>query len=221
MLGGLFSSRSDWGLHSRCGPHGLSCCGAQALGHVGFSSYSSQAPEHKLNCCDTWAMLLCGTWDLRRPGGQTGISCTGGGFFTTEPPGKPRCRILWLHRLNRQNAGTQSICFHGDGNPAPRGNIMQPLKGQRRLFMGRNLGHIVMRESEGLQNSRDGWYDAASMRGREKYTHALVWVRNTLGGETKRWLAASGEPGGLASLLSTPWYSLHVWPESVYLWEKK
>ena len=62
--------------------------------------------------------------------------------------------------------------------------------------MGRNLGHIVMRESEGLQNSRDGWYAAVSMRGREKYTQALVWVRNTLGGETKRWLVASREPGG-------------------------
>lgn len=70
--------------------------------------------------------------------------------------------------------------------------------------MGRNLGHIVMRESEGLQNSRDGWYAAVSMRGREKYTDTLVWGRSTAGEETKHWLAASGEPGGLVSLLNTP-----------------
>ena len=173
-------------------------------------SYSSRALEHKLNCCGTWAMLLCGMWDLCRPGGQTGVSCIGSGFFTTETPGKPRYRILWIYRLNRQNSGNQGICFHGDGNLAPGGNTMQTLKGQRRFFMGRNLGHIVMRDSEGLQNSRDGWYDAVSMRGKEKYTNVLVWARNTAGRRNKKLAGGLWGDWGLVPLLNTLWYSLHV-----------
>ena len=31
------------------------CCGAQALGHSGFSGCSSQAREHRLSSCGTWA----------------------------------------------------------------------------------------------------------------------------------------------------------------------
>ena len=40
---GLFSSCSERGL--------LSSCGAQAPGHVGFSSSSSLTPEHRLSSC--------------------------------------------------------------------------------------------------------------------------------------------------------------------------
>lgn len=87
---------------------------------------------------------------------------------------------------------------------------MQMLKGQRRFFMGRNLGHIVMRESEGLQNSRDGWYDAVSMRGKEKYTDVLVWARNTAGRGNKKLAGGLWGDWGVVPLLNTPWYSLHV-----------
>ena len=31
------------------------CCGAQALGHSGFSGCSSQAREHRLSSCGAWA----------------------------------------------------------------------------------------------------------------------------------------------------------------------
>ena len=51
MLLGLFSSYGEQGLLSSCGARashcgGFPCYRAQALGHVGFSSCSSRAPEH-------------------------------------------------------------------------------------------------------------------------------------------------------------------------------
>ena len=42
----------------------FSCCGAQGLGHVGFSSCSLRALEHRLSSCGAWASLLRGMWDL-------------------------------------------------------------------------------------------------------------------------------------------------------------
>ena len=66
MLCRLSSSCSEWGLvfnRSVQASHrgGLSC-GARALGHVDFSSYSTwaqqlqlQALEHRLSSCGTWA----------------------------------------------------------------------------------------------------------------------------------------------------------------------
>ena len=66
-LCGLFSSCDEHGLLSSCSPRasynsGSSCCRAQALGPMGFSSCGtwlsscgSQALEHRLNNCGTWA----------------------------------------------------------------------------------------------------------------------------------------------------------------------
>ena len=55
---GLLSSCNAWASHSG----GFSCCGAQALGHSGFSNGStwaqqvhSRAPEHRLNNCGAGA----------------------------------------------------------------------------------------------------------------------------------------------------------------------
>ena len=36
----------------------FSCCGAQGLGRVGFSSCSLGALEHRLSSCGAWASLL-------------------------------------------------------------------------------------------------------------------------------------------------------------------
>ena len=56
LLQRLFSSCDELGLlfrgsvqASHC--RGFSCCGAWALGQVGFSNCSSQALEHRLNSC--------------------------------------------------------------------------------------------------------------------------------------------------------------------------
>ena len=58
---------------SRCS--GFSRCGARALGHAGFGrcgtqgqQVHSQALEHKLNSCGTWAELLHDMWNLPGPG---------------------------------------------------------------------------------------------------------------------------------------------------------
>ena len=44
--------------------HRLRSCGSQAL-------------EHRLSNCGTWASLLCGIWDLPGPGIEPVVSCIG------------------------------------------------------------------------------------------------------------------------------------------------
>ena len=45
VLGGLVSGCGTWASHC----DGFSCCQAQALGSVGFSSCSSESLDHRLN----------------------------------------------------------------------------------------------------------------------------------------------------------------------------
>ena len=87
-----FSSCGAWASH--CG--GFSCCGAWALGTWasvvvahGLSSCGSRALECRLSSCGAWAQLLCGKWDLPRPGLEPMSPALTGGFLTTEPPAKP------------------------------------------------------------------------------------------------------------------------------------
>ena len=86
----LFSSCIEWGpLGSIQAPHCVaSHCRAQTPVCVGFSSFQSQAADHKLNSCDTLFLLLSGMWDLPRPGIKPVSPALAGEFFTTEPPGK-------------------------------------------------------------------------------------------------------------------------------------
>ena len=82
---GLLSSCHTWASH--CG--GSSCCGARALGHMGFGSCGPQALKHRLNSHASRAYLLCGMWDLPRSGIKPMSPTLAGRFFTTKPPGKP------------------------------------------------------------------------------------------------------------------------------------
>ena len=68
---------------------GFPFCEAQALGHTGFSSFGSEALECRLSSSAAGAYLLHGMWDLPRPGLEPLSLALTGGFFTTEPPGKP------------------------------------------------------------------------------------------------------------------------------------
>ena len=43
-----------------------------------------------------WAQLLCGMWDLPRSGVEPVSPALAGGFFTTEPPGKPEALVSIL-----------------------------------------------------------------------------------------------------------------------------
>ena len=67
LLHGLFSSHGEWGLLSSCitrASHcgGLSCCGAQALGHVGSAAVA--VPRLQSTSSVVVAQLLRGMWDL-------------------------------------------------------------------------------------------------------------------------------------------------------------
>ena len=50
--------------------------------------------EHRLDSCawlsGAWAKLLLGMWDLPRSGNKPMSPALAEGFFTTEPPGKPK-----------------------------------------------------------------------------------------------------------------------------------
>ena len=55
---------------------------------------ASPAAEHRLQTrrlsnCGSRAQLLCGMWDLPRPGLEPVSPALAGGFSTTAPPGKP------------------------------------------------------------------------------------------------------------------------------------
>ena len=108
MLHGLFCSCGEQGLPSSWASHcgGFSCCGAQALGHVGFSC-SSQALEHRLNSCGTQALVLCGMWDLPDPGIKPVSPALAGRFFTTEPPGKPPGTWVLINEEARNHGSAQ------------------------------------------------------------------------------------------------------------------
>ena len=60
--------------------HGLWVCG--------LSNYGSQALECRLSSCGARAYLLCGMWDLPRPGLEPVSPALAGRFLTTVPPGK-------------------------------------------------------------------------------------------------------------------------------------
>ena len=55
----------------------------------GFSSGSPQTLEHRLRSCGTWAKMSRDMWDIPGLGIKPVSPASVGGFFTTEPPGKP------------------------------------------------------------------------------------------------------------------------------------
>ena len=80
----LFSSCSKQQLVSSYGAHVVaSLCGAWALGHASFKSFSTWAqslwlPGPRTQPQQLWLMalkLLCSMWDLPRPGTEPVVSC--------------------------------------------------------------------------------------------------------------------------------------------------
>ena len=86
---GGHSSCRAWASHHDV----FACCGAQALGLMGLSSYSCQTVECGLSRSDAWAQLPCGIWDLPGPGTKPMSSVLSCGLFPTGPPRKPRYHI--------------------------------------------------------------------------------------------------------------------------------
>ena len=82
----------------------------QSMGsrHVGFSSCGSRAVERRLSSWGTRAYLLCGMWDLPRPGLKPVSPASAGRFLTTAPARKPffqffkeapQCSPQWLYQF--------------------------------------------------------------------------------------------------------------------------
>ena len=88
----------DWGLLSSCDTQATNCsgfslCRAWALGHMGSSSCSLQCLVHRLSSC--------GTWNLPGSGIKPRSPTLAGGFFTTEPSGKPWSACICVSSLEK------------------------------------------------------------------------------------------------------------------------
>ena len=59
-----------------------------------FSSCGSHALELRLSSCGARAQLSRGMWDLPGSGIEPMSPALTGGFFTTEPPGRPPHTVL-------------------------------------------------------------------------------------------------------------------------------
>ena len=67
--------------------------------HGPLTIAASLVAEHRLHTrrlsnCGSWAQLLCGMWDLPRPGLEPVSPALVGRFSTTVPPGKPHVGLL-------------------------------------------------------------------------------------------------------------------------------
>ena len=77
----------------RCSGYWLQSTGSGCSGFSSCSSWTqscgSPALEPRLSGCGSRAQLLRGIWRLPRPGIEPVSPALAGGFFPTEPPGKP------------------------------------------------------------------------------------------------------------------------------------
>ena len=93
---GLFSSFGTQASH--CGS--FSCSGAWAPGHMGFSSCSSQAWEHRLRSLVHRLSCSKVCRIIPRPETEPTSPALAGRFFTTEPPAKAKMFFLMWKDLN-------------------------------------------------------------------------------------------------------------------------
>ena len=93
MLHMLFSSCGQWGLLCSCSVQ-ASHCGGFFLQNTGSRACRLQylqiwGSRTQLSSCGTQAQVLCSTWDLFGQRIEHVSPALAGGFFTTEPSGKP------------------------------------------------------------------------------------------------------------------------------------
>ena len=81
--------------------------GCSLVAGCGLSSFTSWVLEHRLSSCETQAFLLRDTWYSPKPGIKPMSFALAGGFFTTEPPGKPsHCLLKYTHSYSKLNSLT-------------------------------------------------------------------------------------------------------------------
>ena len=163
---------------------GASCCRAQALGHVGFRSCSLQPLRYWFNNCSTQAQLPHAMWSLPRPGTRPVSSAVAGGFFTIEPPGKPKRTVLKISdsvtTINNPHTGQDEkeriiikILFKKDfWRERWRRHARQTGKGERRKKVGEEEGPHDWRAEENAMEEERG----------NKPEGQRAWI----GGEKKR-----------------------------------
>ena len=102
-----FSSFGERGLLASCGAQtiaGASLAAEHRLPGPPASATAVHALEHRLRSCGAQAWLLRGMWGLPRPGNELVSPALAGGFFTTEPPGKPN-KLLKKKQKNKKIVG--------------------------------------------------------------------------------------------------------------------
>ena len=100
MLGFRFCARA----FSTCGKRGPLFIAVRGP----LTIAASLVVEHRLqtrrlSSCGSRAQLLCGMWDLPRPGLEPASPASAGRFSTTAPPGKPEELLLHLYFLSADN----------------------------------------------------------------------------------------------------------------------
>ena len=98
MLGLRFCARA----FSSCGKQGPLFIAVRGL----LTIVASLAAEHRLqtsrlSSCGSRAQLLCGMWDLPRPGLESVSPALAGRFSTTAPPGKPRILAFFVTQKHK------------------------------------------------------------------------------------------------------------------------
>ena len=83
----VFVSVQGLSLVVASGGHSSSRCAGLSLSRPLVAEHRLQM--HRLSSCGARAYLLCGMWDLPRPGLEPVSPALAGRFLTTVPPGKP------------------------------------------------------------------------------------------------------------------------------------
>ena len=87
MLGPRFCARA----FSSCGEWGPLFIAVRGPLTVAASLVAEHRLQtRRLSSCGSWALLLCGMWNLPRPGLEPMFPALAGRLSTTAPPGKPR-----------------------------------------------------------------------------------------------------------------------------------
>ena len=82
--------------------------------HGPLTIAASLVVEHRLQTrrlsnCGSGAQLLCGMWDLPRPGLKPVSPALAGGFSTTAPPGKPPFTFLKVINIHFNNSSNTEV----------------------------------------------------------------------------------------------------------------
>ena len=108
---------------SSCGKRGplfITVCGPLTIVVSLVAEHRLQT--HRLSNCGSRAHLLCGMWDLPRPGLEPVFPALAGRFSTTVPPGKPSDAILVPDFLSVSWWAMFSILCSGTWGPFQSGN---------------------------------------------------------------------------------------------------